>query len=167
MARKVNGLQQLFIEELQDLFDAEKQLVRALPKIAKSATDEELMNALHEHLEVTKSQAQRLEKVFQFMGMKARGKSCKGMKGIVEEGNEMLREDHEEGIMDSAIAGSARKVEHYEMAGYESAYALAQQLGMTEAAQLLQETLKEEIQTDEQLAKISKRLVKSAQPPEA
>jgi ferritin-like metal-binding protein YciE len=162
MPSKVEGLQQLLVEELQDMYDAEKQLVKALPKMAKAASDEELQNALQEHLEVTKGQVQRIEQVFESMDMRARSKPCKGMKGIVEEGQEMLGEDHEEGLLDSGIVGSARKVEHYEIAGYEGVRALAQQLGLKEAAKLIEETLREEMQTDKQLAQISKRLLKEA-----
>ena len=125
--------------------------------------------ALRDHLEVTRGQVQRLERVFESMDMKARSKPCKGMKGIVEEGQEMLQEGLEEGVLDSAITGAARKVEHYEMMGYESVRAMAQQLGMREAAQMLQETLQEEMQADKQLAQISKRLLKesSSRRPEA
>ena len=162
MAAKIEGLQQLLVQELQDMYDAEKQLVRALPKIAKAASDEELQNALREHLEVTKGQVQRIEQVFESMDIRARSRPCKGMKGLVEEGQEMLQEDHEEALLDSAIAGAARKVEHYEMMGYESARSLAQQLGLKEAAGLIEETLREEMQADKQLAQISKRLVKEA-----
>jgi len=162
MAKKPEGLEQLLVEDLQDLFDAEKQLVRALPKMAKAASDEELGNALREHLEVTKGQVTRLEQIFESMEMRAKSRPCKGMKGIVEEGQEQLQEDHEAGIMDSALTASARKVEHYEMVGYESARSLAQQLGMREAAQLLDETLREEMQADKQLSQISKRLLKES-----
>ncbi len=162
MAKKREGLEQLLVEDLQDLFDAEKQLVRAIPKMAKAAADDELVSALRKHLEVTKGQVQRLERIFESMDMRARSKPCKGMKGIVEEGQEQLQEDHEEAIMDSAISAAARKVEHYEMAGYESARSLASQLGMREAAQLLDETLREEMQADKELAQISKRLLKES-----
>jgi ferritin-like metal-binding protein YciE len=160
MAKQVGGLRQLLLEELQDLFDAEKQLVRALPKMAKSATDDELEFALREHLDVTRGQVQRLEQIFQGMDMRARSKPCRGMKGIVEEGQEVMGEERDQAILDSAIAASGRKVEHYEMMGYEAARSIAQQLGMRDAAQLLQQTLKEEMQADRQLAQISKRLLK-------
>jgi len=162
MAKKMEGLEQLLVEELQDLFDAEKQLVRALPKMAKSASDQELENAFREHLEVTKGQVQRLEQVFESMDMRARSKPCHGMKGLVEEGQEIMQEDFDEMVLDSGLIGAARKVEHYEMAGYESARMLAQQLGMRDAAQLLQETLREEMETDRKLATISKRLLKES-----
>ena len=162
MAKKMEGLEQLLVEELQDLFDAEKQLVRALPKMAKSASDQELEDAFRQHLEVTRGQVQRLEQVFESMDMRAKSKPCHGMKGLVEEGQELMQEDLEEMVLDSGLIGAARKVEHYEMAGYESARQLAQQLGMRDAAQLLQETLREEMETDRQLATISKRLLKES-----
>ena len=162
MAKQVGGLRQLFLEELQDLFDAEKQLVRALPKMAKSATDTELESAFREHLEVTRGQVERLEQIFESMDSRARSTPCRGMKGIVEEGAEIMGEGRGERLLDSAIAASGRKVEHYEMMGYEAARSIAQQLGMREAAQLLQETLQEEMQADRQLAQISKRLLKES-----
>ncbi len=162
MAKQVGGLEQLLMQELQDLFDAEKQLVRALPKMAKSATDVELESALRAHLEVTRHQVHRIEQVFESMDMRARSRPCKGMKGIVEEGREVIEEERAASILDSAIAGAARKVEHYEMAGYESARSLARQLGMRDAAQLLEETLREEVEADKQLAQISKRLLKES-----
>jgi ferritin-like metal-binding protein YciE len=162
MPKKLEGLEQLLVEELQDLFDAEKQLVRALPKMAKSASDDELENAFRQHLEVTKGQVQRLEQVFESMDMRAKSRPCHGMKGLVEEGQELMQEDLDEMVLDSGLIGAARKVEHYEMAGYESARLLAQQLGMRDAAQLLQETLREEMETDRLLATISKRLLKDS-----
>jgi ferritin-like metal-binding protein YciE len=162
MAKPIGGLEQLLVEELQDLFDAEKQLVRALPKMAKEATDSELETALRNHLEVTRGQVQRLERIFESMDRRAKSKPCVGMKGIVEEGREAMEEEREESVLDSAIAAAARKVEHYEMMGYESARSIARQLGMREAADLLQQTLDEEVQADRELAQIAKRLVKES-----
>lgn len=159
MAKKVEGMQQLLVEELQDLYDAEKQLVRALPKMAKSASNAELENAFREHLEVTRGQVQRIEQIFESMDMRARSKPCRGMKGLVEEAQEIMGEQ-EDIALDAGLIGAGRKVEHYEMAGYESARALAQQLGMRDAAQLLQETLQEEMETDRLLARISKDVMK-------
>jgi ferritin-like metal-binding protein YciE len=156
------GLQELLVDELQDLFDAEKQLVRALPKLAKTASDEELANALREHLEVTKGQVARLEQVFDSMEMRARSKPCKGMKGLVEEAQEMMEEDHEETVLDAGLIGCARRVEHYEMAAYETARSLAAKLGMKDAAELLQETMREELEADKLLATISKRMLKES-----
>ena len=137
MARNAGGPQELLQAELQDLLDAEKQLVRALPKMARSATDDELEQALRQHLAVTKRQVERLAEVFDALDMRTRSHPCKGMRGIVDEGSEMLESAFEGGMLDSAIAGSARKVEHYEIAGYESARTLAQQLGKKDAVELL------------------------------
>jgi ferritin-like metal-binding protein YciE len=162
MAKQMEGLQELLVDELQDLFDAEKQLVRALPKLVKAASDEELTAAFREHLEVTKGQVARLEQVFESMDMRAKSKPCHGMKGLVEESQEMMEEDFEDGVMDTALIGCARRVEHYEMAAYESARAMAQQLGMKDAAQLLQETMREEMEADKTLGTISKRLLKAS-----
>jgi len=130
--------------------------------MAKSASDQELENAFRQHLEVTKGQVQRLEQVFESMDVRAKSKPCHGMKGLVEESQELMQEDFDEMVLDSGLIGAARKVEHYEMAGYESARLLAQQLGMRDAAQLLQETLREEMETDRLLATISKRLLKES-----
>ena len=162
MAKKVEDLEQLLMEELQDLLDAEKQLVRALPKMAKAASDEQLENALREHLEVTRGQVERLEQVFESMDARPRSRPCRGMKGLVEEGQEMIEEGMDGAILDSALTGAARKVEHYEMMGYESARGLAQQCGRRDAAQLLEETMREEMEADRQLAQISKRLLKES-----
>jgi ferritin-like metal-binding protein YciE len=162
MAKKMEGMEQLLVEELQDLFDAEKQLVRALPKMAKSASNEELEDAFRQHLEVTKGQVQRLEEIFRSMDMPARSKPCHGMKGLVEEGQEIMQEEHEAMVLDAGLIGAGRRVEHYEMAGYDSARELAQELGMREVAQKLQETLREEMEADKQLAGISKRLLKES-----
>jgi len=156
----MEGLQQLLVDELQDLYDAEKQLVRALPKLAKTASDEELSKAFQEHLEVTKGQVQRLEQIFEGMEMRAKSKPCAAMKGLVEEAQEMMQEDHAEPVLDAGLIGCARRVEHYEMSGYESARAIAMQLGLKEAAQLLQETMREEVEADKLLGQIAKRVLK-------
>jgi len=160
MAKQMDGLQQLLVDELQDLYDAEKQLVRALPKMAKTASDEELVQAFQEHLEVTKGQVQRIEQIFEGMDMRAKSRPCAAMKGLVEEAQEMIQEDHDEPVLDAGLIGCARRVEHYEMAGYETARAIAQQLGLKDAAQLLQETMREEMDADKTLAQISKRILK-------
>ena len=164
---KTSTLQDLLVEEIRDLYDAEKQLIRALPKMAKAASDSELGDAFREHLEQTKEQAARLERVFESMGMKAKSKPCAAMKGLIQEGQETMSEDMEEGLMDCAIVGAARRVEHYEMAGYDTARSMAQALGLKDAMQLLQETLNEETQTDKKLAQVSKRLLKEAGKPQA
>ena len=162
MPSKTKGLQELMIQELQDMYDAEKQLVRALPKLAKAASDEELGNAFREHLEVTKGHVERIERVFESLDKRARSKPCSGMKGIVEEGAKMIEEEDNESLLDAALAGGARKVEHYEMMAYESLRAMAQQLGLDEVAQLLEENLQEEMQADQELEQIGKRLIETA-----
>jgi ferritin-like metal-binding protein YciE len=161
MAKK-QGMEQLLAEQLQDLYDAEKQLVKALPKMAKGARDQKLKDAFREHLEQTKEQVQRLEHVFQSLEMKAKGRPCGGMRGIVEECRDLLEEKMEPGILATGIAAAARKVEHYEIAGYENARVVARQLGMREAVGLLEETLREEVGADLRLNQICQRLLKEA-----
>jgi ferritin-like metal-binding protein YciE len=161
-AAKVKGSEQLLSEELQDMYDAEKQLVRALPKMAKAASDEELRNALREHLEVTKGHVERIEQLFESMEMHARSRPCKGMRGIVEEGQEGMAEGREAALTDAAIIAAGRRVEHYEMAAYENLRDMVRQMGSKEAAGMIEETLREEIQADKQLAQIGKRLLKEA-----
>lgn len=159
---KIDSMEELLVEELKDLYDAEKQLVRALPKFARAASDEELGQAFQHHLDQTKGQVERLERVFGILGEKPKSKPCKGMKGLVEEGTEVMQEEASEPLADEAIIGAAQKVEHYEMAGYSSACTLAQALGKRDALQLLQETLKEEDEADKKLGQIAKRLIKEA-----
>jgi ferritin-like metal-binding protein YciE len=161
MPKKATGLQQLFVEELQDLYDAEKQLTRALPKVAKSANDEELSEAIREHLEVTKGHVDRLEQAFESLDLKAKSKPCAGMRGIVSEASEAIEEKKgdSEGVLDAALAGGARRVEHYEIAGYSVAIDMARELGHDDVAALLEETLQEEQEADEKLAEIGKRIL--------
>jgi ferritin-like metal-binding protein YciE len=162
MPAKHTGLQELLVEDLRDLYDAEKHLVRALPKVAKACENEELGNAFRDHLEQTKGQVARLEQAFKQMGLTARGKPCKAMKGLVEEAQEIMEEHDEPGMLDAALVAAGRKVEHYEMAGYESASLVAAQLGNKGVAQLLQETLREEMDADKLLARISRQVLKTA-----
>jgi ferritin-like metal-binding protein YciE len=161
MPKKATGLQQLFVEELQDLYDAEKQLTRALPKVAKAASDEELSEAIREHLDVTKEHVERLEQAFESLDLKATSKPCAGMKGIVTESSEAIQEkkSDSEGVLDVAITGGARRVEHYEIAGYTAAIDMARELGHEDVAALLEETLQEEREADEKLAEIGKRIL--------
>jgi ferritin-like metal-binding protein YciE len=165
MAAKVKGSEQLLNEELQDLYDAEKQLVRALPKMAKAASDEELRDALREHLQVTKGHVERLEQLFESMDMRARSRPCKGMRGIVEEGQEVIAEDREAPLTDAAIIAAGRRAEHYEMAAYENLRDMVRQMGNKEAAGILEETLREEMEADKQLAQLGRRLFKEASRP--
>ena len=151
----MNALQETFIEELQDLYDAEKQLVKALPKMAKAAEHDDLRRGFEEHLEQTEEHVNRLERVFEAMGEKAKSKKCKGMQGLIEEGNDLIRED--EG--DAALICAAQKIEHYEIAAYGSLYSWAKLLGNQEAAELLDETLEEEKATDEKLTEAAESLI--------
>lgn len=156
---KIESLSALFEAELKDIYDAEKRIVRALPKLAKAASSDELRQALEEHLQVTKGHVQRLEQVFQLLGKPAKGKTCAGMKGLVEEGAEVIGEDASESLMDAAIIGAAQRVEHYEMAAYGTVRTFAERLGNEQAAALLGETLDEEKEADEKLTEISVRLL--------
>ena len=159
---KIQTLEQSFVEEIRDLYDAEKQLTRSLPKMAKAAASAELRNAFREHLEVTKGQVSRLEQVFEMMEQRARSKPCKAMKGLIEEGQEHIEADAEDNLKDLALIGAAQKVEHYEISGYGSVRTMAQQLGRKDVAQLLEETLKEEEETDKKLTQVAKTLYKGA-----
>jgi ferritin-like metal-binding protein YciE len=144
------GLKELYIDELKDLYSAENQLVKALPKMAKAATSEELAAGFEEHLEQTKGHVQRLETIFQQLGENPKGKKCKGMEGLIEEGSEAI-EEHEGAVLDAALVGAAQRVEHYEMAGYGTVIAFAEELGESKHVSLLNETLEEEKETDEKL----------------
>jgi ferritin-like metal-binding protein YciE len=162
---KIESLEELFVEELKDLYNAEKQLVRALPKMAKAASSGELRQAFTEHLEQTKNQVTRLEQVFETMDEKAKSKTCKGMQGLIEEGQETMEEDAGEQLGDLALIAAAQKVEHYEIAGYGTMRTFAQKLGNKEAEKLLQTTLKEEEETDKRLTTISESLLQEAASP--
>lgn len=148
-------MEELFIHECKDLLSAEKQLVKALPKMAKGAANEELRRAFEEHLEQTKIHVERLEQVFSGLGKTARAEHCKGMEGLIEEGSELLEEEGEAMVKDAALIGAAQRVEHYEIAGYGVARTLAEMLGLQEAVELLQQTLDEEKETDEKLTKLA------------
>ena len=158
---KVDSLDQLLQEELRDIYDAEKQLVKAIPKMAKAASSPELQEALNEHLATTKGQVTRLEEVFDKLGTKAKGKSCAGMKGLIEEGEEVIGQDASDELKDLAIIGAAQRVEHYEIAAYGTARTFAERLGNEEVAELLQETLTEEEEADEKLTEISQTLLEA------
>ncbi|RPI57705.1 MAG: ferritin-like domain-containing protein [Acidobacteria bacterium] len=151
------NLQELFVNELRDIYDAEKQLTRALPKMAKAAASEELRAAFEEHLEVTRKQVSRLEQVFKLLGMAARGKPCEGMKGLIEEGGEVM-EEMEGATLDAALIASAQKVEHYEIAAYGTLATFAEVLEMQEAKNLLGQTLEEEKEADEKLTAIASQI---------
>lgn len=155
----IETLEQLLQDEIRDIYDAEKQLVKALPKMAKAASSTELSDAIREHLEQTQGQVQRLEQVFEALGAKAKGKPCAGMKGLIEEGQEIIGADSSDELKDLAIIGAAERVEHYEIAAYGTARTFAEQLGKQDIVDLLQETLDEEKETDEKLTEISQTLL--------
>ena len=145
-------LEDAFIDELRDTYDAEKQLVKALPQLAKGATSEELRDAFESHLEETRGQVTRLEQVFAALGEKVRGKHCDGIAGIIEEGASILEEDFDEPTMDACLIAAGQRAEHYEMAAYGTLVAWAKALGRDEAAELLEQTLEEEKAADKKLS---------------
>jgi ferritin-like metal-binding protein YciE len=152
------GLKELYIDELKDLYSAENQLVKALPKMAKAASSDELRQGFEKHFEQTKGHVQRLEKIFQALGESPKGKTCKGMQGLIEEGSEATEEDYEGSVMDAALIGAAQRVEHYEIAGYGTVRSMAQTLGEDDHVSLLEETLEEEKQTDEKLSELAAQI---------
>ncbi len=153
-----DSLKELFVDELRDLFNAENQLTKALPKMAKAATSDELRQGFEEHLEQTRGHVERLQQIFDMLGEKATGKKCLGMEGLVKEGAEVMDEDFEEAVMDAALISAAQRVEHYEIAAYGSVIAFAEQLGEEEQASLLKETLEEEKETDDKLTELAKEI---------
>jgi ferritin-like metal-binding protein YciE len=149
------SLQELFLSTLQDIYHGEKQILKALPKMAKNATTPELKQAFQHHHEQTEGQVERLQRVFELMNKSARGRTCEAIEGLVEEGKEVMDEAETGEVMDAGLIAAAQAVEHYEIARYGTLRAWAQQLGMQEAARLLEETLQEEKQADELLNKIA------------
>jgi ferritin-like metal-binding protein YciE len=152
---KMETLQDLYMDELRDIYDAENQLVKALPKMAKAATNDELKAAFEQHLEQTQEHVSRLERIFEELGEKPKGKKCEAMKGLVEEGKQMMEEDADEDVMDAALICAGQKVEHYEIASYGTLRTYAEMLGFDDQADLLQETLDEEKDTDENLTELA------------
>jgi ferritin-like metal-binding protein YciE len=155
---QINSLHDLYVDELHDLYDAENQLIKALPKMADAANSEQLRQGFEEHLEQTRGHAQRLEQIFERLGEKPKGKKCKGMEGIVKEGSETLDEDMQEDTKDAAIIGAAQRVEHYEIAGYGTAKTHADLLGLDEDVRLLEQTLQEEKETDQKLTELAEKI---------
>ena len=156
---KLNTLEDLFVHELKDLYSAENQLLKALPKMAKASSNEELKGGFEEHLQQTKEHVARLERIGEELGKKLTGHKCKAMEGLVEEGAELIGEDAEDSVRDAGLIGAAQRVEHYEMAGYGTARALAKQLGHNDIAKLLGQTLQEEKETDEKLTELAESSV--------
>jgi ferritin-like metal-binding protein YciE len=152
------ALRELYIEELKDIYNAENQLVKALPKMAKAANSEELRNGFEEHLEQTRGHVQRLEQIFKELSEKPSGKKCKGMEGLVAEGQEIMGEDFEDDVMDAALISAAQRVEHYEIAAYGTVRTYAELLGEDTAVQLLEQTLEEEKETDQKLTDMASEI---------
>jgi len=160
-------LHDAFIDELRDTYDAERQLTKALPKLAKAASSPELRKAFESHLEETKVQIERLESVFEGLDEKVRGKHCDGIAGIIEEGAAIMKEDFDETTMDACLIAAGQRAEHYEMAAYGTLRTYAQLLGHDEAARILQSILDEEGATDKKLTRIAERLNVEAVQPDA
>ncbi|WP_254508204.1 ferritin-like domain-containing protein [Anatilimnocola floriformis] len=148
-------LLELLEDEIKDIYNAENQLTKALPKMAKKAASESLADAFAAHLEETKRQIERLQKIGDLMGIKLTGKKCKAMEGLIEEGKEVLEEDGKSAVIDAALIGAAQRVEHYEIAAYGTAKAMAEHLGLEKVVKLLQQTLSEESACDEKLSSIA------------
>jgi ferritin-like metal-binding protein YciE len=155
---QLSELQELFIDELKDIYSAESQLVKALPKMAKAAASDELRSGFEKHLEQTKGHVARIEQIFQGLNDKPTGKKCKGMEGLIEEGDEVAKEDYEDDAKDAALIGAAQRVEHYEIAAYGTVRAMAERLGNTQAVKLLSQTLQEEKDTDEKLTELAEKI---------
>jgi ferritin-like metal-binding protein YciE len=160
---KVESIEDLFLDELKDLYSAEKQITKALPKLVKAASTQDLSEAFDSHLQETKGHVERLEEIFQKLGKKGAGKTCEGMKGVLEEGSEVIQEIEKGPIRDAGLIAAAQRVEHYEIAGYGSVRSFAELLGKTDIVELLEETLQEEKAADEKLTKISESVNQEAQ----
>jgi ferritin-like metal-binding protein YciE len=158
----LKSLEDAFLDELRDLLSAERQLTKALPKMAKGASSAPLKEAFEHHLQETERQVERLEKVFESLGKSARAKRCDAMEGLVEEGKELLEHEAEPAVMDALLIASAQKVEHYEIASYGTLCTWAEMLGYREAVRLLKETMSEEVQADEKLTKLSQQINQAA-----
>lgn len=152
------SMRQLYIDELRDLYNAETQLVKALPKMARASSNAGLRQGFEEHLRQTSEHVSRLEQIFEMLDEKPTGKKCLGMEGLVKEGAETMKEDYDDAVMDAAIIGAAQRVEHYEIAGYGTVRALAELMGEDEHVSLLEQTLEEEKQTDEKLSQVAEEI---------
>jgi ferritin-like metal-binding protein YciE len=159
MAEDMNPLEELFIDELKDIYSAENQIVKALPKMVKAATSPELKRAFERHLEETRRQVERLDQVGEALDIKLTGKKCKGMEGLLEEGKEIMEEDLDENATDAGLIGAAQKVEHYEIAAYGTVRTHATLLGYNKVARLLQQTLNEEGATDKKLTQLAESII--------
>ena len=151
----VGTAEELFVDELKDIYSAEKQAVKAFPKLAKAVQSEELKQAMQDHLEQTKGQVERLDRIFEILEERAGGKTCQGMKGLVEEAQSQLEEIEKGPVLDCAMIGALQRIEHYEIAAYGTAATLAEAMGQDEVKELLGETLEEEKETDERLTQVA------------
>ena len=156
---KLDTLEKLYDDELRDIYNAENQLLKALPKMAKGSSSPDLKSGFEKHLRQTETHVERLEQIFAELDESPKGKTCHAMKGLIEEGSEILKEDGEESVLDAGIIVAAQKVEHYEMAAYGSARTFARLLGQDKAAELLQSTLDEESETNESLNQLAENIV--------
>ena len=156
---KLDTLKKLYVNELRDLYNAENQLLKALPKMAKGSSSDELKKAFEDHLEQTEEHVKRLEEIFKQLGENPKGKTCKAMKGLVEEGSEILEEDGDDSVLDAGIIAAAQKVEHYEIASYGTVRTFAELLGEEKAVDLLQQTLDEEGEADKLLNELAQEIV--------
>ncbi len=156
---KLNSLHDLYLNELKDLYDGEHRIIKALPKMAEAASSPELRSAFQEHLEQTRRQVERLEQIFQRMNETPKGQKCKGLEGIIDEGEDMMDKDSPPAVCDAALIASAQRVEHYEIAAYGTVRTFAQRLGFQDHAQLLQETLQEEGNTDKKLTSLAESYI--------
>jgi ferritin-like metal-binding protein YciE len=159
---ELQTLKDLYIKELKDLYSAEKQIIRALPKMVKAASNEQLASGFKEHLEQTKEQAVRLEEILKSHGQSTRGPKCKGMEGVLKDGEEMIKEEADDEVRDAGLISAAQHVEHYEMAGYGCARTYAKLVGDKNGAELLQKTLAEESETDKKLTKLATSVINVA-----
>jgi len=159
MAEETNPLEELLVDELKDLYSAENQIVKALPKMAKAAGSPELRRAFERHLDETRRQVERLDQIGNELDVKLTGKKCKGMSGLIEEGKELIEEDLEQDALDAGLIGAAQKVEHYEIAAYGTARTHAEMLGYNKVARLLQQTLNEEGATDKKLTALAESII--------
>jgi len=156
---ELNDLQQLFVHELKDIYSAEHQILKALPKMIKAASNDDLSSALEDHRQVTERQVERLETVLRRMDEKGRGQKCKGMEGLLEEGSSLLKEDATSQVLDAGIIAAAQKVEHYEIAAYGTLVSFARRLGHANAANLLEQSLAEEKEADQKLSEVAESSV--------
>jgi ferritin-like metal-binding protein YciE len=156
---KLNSLDDLLVHELQDIYDAERQMLKSLPRMIKAASHPELQTAFEEHLEQTEGQVERLDQVFKLLGVPAKGRKCEGMAGVIEEGKKVMEEDADPAVMDAALIAAAQKVEHYEIASYGCVCTYAEMLGYDQVHDLLGQNLEEEETTDEKLSMLAESVI--------